>query len=58
MRLSKKAIDQLTNTPQSRTRLALMLKVSDQWIYRGLKDNKDDGFLTKISALRAIAKSG
>lgn len=44
------------NNPQSRTKIATDLGVGEQTIAYQMRVNADDGRLTKMDALKAIAK--
>ena len=53
MKLTIKALERINNS-RSRMRLALATNVTEPWISKCIKANKQDGFLTKISVLNAI----
>jgi len=55
MRLRAEVVKKINNS-QARMRIALALKCTEAWIMKCLKANKEDGFLTKVSALMAITK--
>lgn len=54
MKLSAKAIEKIISDTQFRMHMAVLLGISDQHFYKGLKANKEDGFLTKASVLKII----
>lgn len=53
MRLTKKALDKI-NQKETRLRLALALKCTEQWIIKLIDANKHNGPLTTASALAVI----
>lgn len=53
MRLSQKAL-QLINTSKVRLRLAMQFDCTERWISQLIKENQQDGDLTKASALNII----
>lgn len=53
MRLKEKALQAIDQT-KIRLRLALALECTEQWIIKAIATNKDNGPLTKASALRVI----
>lgn len=55
MKLKQEIINKVNN-PASRARMGLVLGCGDQMLYIHLKENKDNGRLTKMDALQAIAK--
>lgn len=44
------------NKPQLRTRIAGQLAIGEATVYVHLKNNKDNGRLTKMDALKAISE--
>lgn len=54
MKLKTEIIEQVQNVP-SRRRVGEKLGMSDTVLYRHLSDNKENGRLTKMDALTAIA---
>ena len=53
MKVSKIALEKI-NTPMARIKLAAGLGVTEQSIIGYIKDNKDDGNLTKATAMKII----
>jgi hypothetical protein len=52
----KQTILDLVDNPQARTRIALALVVGEQMIAIHMRQNKENGRLTKMDALMAISK--
>jgi hypothetical protein len=55
MKIRKTIISKINNV-QSRKRICNDLDISDQMLYKHLRANRENGRLTKMAALRAIAK--
>lgn len=55
MKIKQGVLDKVDNT-QSRTRIAVDLKVGEQTIAYQMRLNADNGRLTKMDALMAISK--
>lgn len=53
MILTKKALNEI-NVTETRLKLGLALKVTEQAVIRYITENKEDGPLTKASALKVI----
>ena len=56
MKLKQEIIDRLNNPPTRRRISAKLKSCGDQAIYKHLRGNADNGRLTKMDALRAIAE--
>jgi hypothetical protein len=54
MRLKDEIVKQVNNVAMRRN-LTIKLDCSDQMFYKHLNDNKENGRLTKMDALKAIA---
>lgn len=55
MKVRQQILD-LVNNPQSRTRIALKLGIGEQMVYVHLRQNNENGRLTKMDAVQAIAE--
>lgn len=55
MKIKQDIVDKIDN-PISRTRIAMDLKVGEQTVALQLRQNNDNGRLTKMDALSAISK--
>lgn len=55
MKIRKTIISKINNV-QSRKRICNALNISDQMLYKHLRANRNNGRLTKMASLRAIAK--
>ena len=56
MKLKQEIIDKLNNPPTRRRISAKLKSCGDQAIYKHLRGNSDNGRLTKMDALKAIAE--
>ncbi|HYC30545.1 MAG TPA: hypothetical protein VEB42_17035 [Chitinophagaceae bacterium] len=56
MKLKKEIVDKLNNPPTRRRISAKLKSCGDQAIYKHLRGNSDNGRLTKMDALKAIAE--
>ena len=56
MKLKQEIIDRLNNPPTRRRISAKLKSCGDQAIYKHLRGNAENGRLTKMDALRAIAE--
>jgi hypothetical protein len=55
MKLTNRALA-IINTPKSRVQIAAALGCTEQWIIKLIKDNKENGTLTTVKAMRVILK--
>lgn len=55
MKVKQSIIDKVNN-PQSRARIGLKIGCGDQMLYRHFQRNLNNGRLTKMDALKAIAE--
>src|SRR5690242_19569560 len=56
MKLKQEVVDKLNNPPTRRRISAKLKSCGDQAIYKHLRGNSDNGRLTKMDALKAIAE--
>ena len=56
MKLKQEIVDRLNNPPTRRRISAKLKSCGDQAIYKHLRGNADNGRLTKMDALKAIAE--
>lgn len=52
----KNTIVEQVNSIRGRRRIGHSLDISDQMVYMHLKENRENGVLTKLSALKCIAE--
>jgi predicted transcriptional regulator len=55
MKLTNRALT-IINTPKTRVKIAAALGYTEQWIMKLIKDNKENGTLTTVKAMRVILK--
>lgn len=56
MKLTTKAVELIRKSQRTKLLLALSLGVSERWIIACLKNNEEDGLLTKATALKVIKR--